>query len=153
METSMPHIDPALHYALAVAAIVYVLFRIGREPFVILGRRLTGSLPLRPLGSEPGAERWLAIGGAVTFAGIGVAALVSRRVGYPIAAGGLLVVAYAGLQVALDRDGAAETFVRRMWTDFGLTPPGALLQARVTGAAMAFIGCAGAAIVLDAAFA
>src|SRR6266511_4833517 len=88
---------------LAVAVLVYVVRRIGRGPLVILGRRLTGSLPLRPLGSEPGAERWFAAGGIAIFAGLGVAALLTKEVGYPITALGLLLVSYTGVLIVLDR--------------------------------------------------
>ncbi len=137
---------------LAVAVLVYVVRRIGRGPLVILGRRLTGSLPLRPLGSEPGAERWFAAGGIAIFAGLGVAALLTKEVGYPITALGLLLVSYTGVLIVLDRRGAAGAFARRSWTEFGMTVPNPVLSMRVIGAGMAFIGLIGAAVVLAAAF-
>lgn len=84
-----------------------------------MGRRLTGSLPLRPPGSEPGAERWFAAAGAFCVVGLGVAALLDKRVGYPIVALGLLCLAYTGVQVALDLNGAAKAFARRAWTEQG----------------------------------
>ncbi len=137
---------------LAAAALVLVAGAIGRRPIAALARRLTGSTPLRPLGSEPGAERWFAAGGVVVLGGLGIAALLSEPVGYPVAAIGLLLVAYAGVLIALDRRGAARAFVRRTWTDFGISVPAALLQMRVIGAGMALVGLAGALIAVAQAF-
>ena len=135
---------------LAVVVLMYVARQIGREPLVIFWRRLTGSLPLRPLGSEPGAERWLAAGGIALFAGLGVAALVTHAVGYSITAIGLLLVSYTGVLIMLDRRGAARAFVRRLWTDQGFTVLAPLIQMRIIGAGMTIIGLIGAAVVVAA---
>lgn len=137
---------------LAVAVLGYIARRIGRGPLVILIRRLTGSLPLRPPGFEPGAERWFAAGGVAIFGGLGVAALLSQEVGYPITAVGLLLVSYTGVLIALDRRGAARAFARRAWTEFGMTVPNPVLSMRIIGAGMILIGMFGAVIVLAEAF-
>jgi hypothetical protein len=139
-------------WILAIAVLAYIARRIGRRPLVILGRRLTGSLPLRPPGSEPGAERWFAAGGVAIFVGLGVAALVEREVGYPITALGLLLVSYTGVLIVLDRRGAARAFARRSWTEFGMAVPDQLLLMRVIGAGMIPMGIFGAVVVLAEAF-
>ena len=139
----------AIPYALTAGALVIVARSIGRRPFAILGRRLLGQAPLRPLGAEPGAERWFALGGVTTFVGVGVAALVWRPVGYSITALGLLAVAYAGVLIAFDDKGAARAFVRRVWTDFGISVPAPVIQMRVIGAGMVVIALGGVLIVLS----
>ncbi|HKG38583.1 MAG TPA: hypothetical protein VKB25_06305 [Conexibacter sp.] len=53
--------------------------------------------------------------------------------GYSIAALGLLAVAYTGVLVALDRNGAARAFVRRFWTEQGITVPAPMIQMRIMG--------------------
>jgi len=139
-------------WALAIAALAYIAYRIGRAPFVILGRRLTGSLPLRPPGSEPGAERWFAAGGVAMFAGLGIAALVGEAVGYPITALGSLMLSYTGVLIVLDRRGAARAFARRSWTEFGMELPGQLLLMRFIGGAMIPMGIFGAAVIMAQVF-
>jgi hypothetical protein len=139
-------------WALAIAALAYISYRIGRGPFVILGRRLTGSLPLRPPGSEPGAERWFAAAGVAMFVGLGIAALVGEEVGYPVTALGLLLLSYTGVLIVLDRRGAARAFARRSWTEFGMEIPGQLLLMRFIGGAMIPMGLFGAVVVLTEAF-
>ena len=145
-------VSDAILYVLGAVALVIVARAIGRRPIGMLGRRLTGSLPLRPLGSEPGAERLFAGGGALVFAGLGVAALFARAVGYAISAFGLLLVSYAGVLILLDRRGAARGFARRAWSDFGMTVPNPVLSMRVIGGGMAFIGLAGSLIAVAQAF-
>ena len=103
-------------WIVAIAGLAYIAYRIGRGPFVILGRRLTGSLPLRPPGTEPGAERWFAAAGVTMFAGLGIAELVTRAVGYPITALGALLLSYTGVLIVQDHRGAARAFARRSWT-------------------------------------
>lgn len=146
-------VSDALTAVLAVAVLVHVARGIGRGPLAILGRRLTGSLPLRPLGSESGAERWFAGGGVLGFAGLGIATLFSRAVGYPVSAVGMLFVSYAGLQVLLDRRGAARAFARRAWSEFGMTIPNPVLSMRAIGGAMSLIGLFGAAVFAAQVFA
>jgi len=141
-----------LPYILAAAALLIALRAIGRRPFVIFARRMTGSLPMRPLGSEGGAERWLAIGGVISIVGMCVSSFVTTRIGYPIVAVGLLAVAYAGIDVALDRNGAARDFARRLWTEQGFTVPAPLIQARIIGAGFAFVGLIGATVLVAATF-
>jgi hypothetical protein len=133
---------------LAAAILVYVVRKIGHGPLGILGRRLTGSLPLRPLGYEPGAERWFAGGGVLVLAGLGVAALSARAVGYPIAAVGMLLVSYAGVLIVLDRRGAARAFAHRAWGEFGMSVPNPVLSMRFIGGVMVLMGIFGAAIFL-----
>jgi len=142
----------AIPYALAVGALALVARAIGLRPFVILGRRLSGRAALRPPGTEPGAERWFALGGVVTFLGIGVAALASRAVGYSITAIGLLALAYAGALIAFDHKGAARAFARRAWSDFGISVRDPAGQARVVGAAMVVLAIGGVLVVLREAF-
>lgn len=142
----------AIPYALTAGALVIVALSIGRRPFVILGRRLTGRTALRPPGTEPGAERWFALGGVVTFLGIGVAALVSRAVGYSIAAIGLLALAYTGALIAFDHRGAARAFARRAWSDFGISVRDPVGQAQVIGAGMVVVAIGGVLVVLREAF-
>jgi hypothetical protein len=137
---------------LAAVALVIVARAIGRRPVTELARRLAGSTPLRPLGSEPGAERWFAVGGVVVLVGLGIAALLSESVGYPVVAIGLLLVAWAGVLIALDHRGAARAFVRRTWTELGISVPAPLLQMRVIGGGMVLIGLAGALIAVAQAF-
>lgn len=141
-----------LSYLLAAAALLIALRAIGRRPFAVFARRVTGSLPLRPLGSERGAERWLAIGGVASVVGMFVGSLVAKGIGYPIACVGLLLVAYAGIHVALDRNGAARAFVRRFWVEQGFTVLAPLIQMRIIGAGMAGIGLMGVVVVLAATF-
>jgi hypothetical protein len=141
-----------ISYVLTGVALVVVAVRLGRRPFVILGRRLVGREALRPPGVEPGAERWYALGGVAIFAGIAVAALVSRPVGYSITVLGLLSVAYTGVLVVLDRNGAARAFVRRFWTDFGISVPAPLVSVRIIGVGMVLIALSGVLIVLTEAF-
>jgi hypothetical protein len=88
------------------------------------------------------------LGAVVLVVGLGVAAFLSRPVGYSIAALGLLALAYTGVLVALDRDGAARAFVRRFWTEQGITVPAPMIQMRIIGGGMTFVGLVGAAIVL-----
>jgi hypothetical protein len=145
-------VSDAIPYVLAAVALVIVARAIGRRPLAILGRRLTGSQPLRPLGSEPGAERWFAGGGLLVFAGLGVAALLSRAVGYSISAVGLLLVSYAGVLILLDRRGAARAFARRAWSDFDMSVPNPVLSMRVIGGGMILVGIGGAAIVMAQVF-
>lgn len=98
------------------------------------------------------AGRAFAAGAAAALAGAAVGALVAKQLGYPIAALGLLLVAYAGVQIALDRDGAARAFAERVWTEQGISVPAPLLQMRIIGVGMAVVGAVGAAIVLAEAF-
>jgi hypothetical protein len=139
-------------WVVAVLVLGYIAHRIGRGPFVILGRRLTGSLSLRPPGTEPGAERWYAAAGVAIFGGLGVAALVEKKVGYPITAIGLLLLSYTGVLITLDHRGAARAFARRAWSEFGMSVPNPVLSARVIGAAMIPVGIGGAVVVLTEAF-
>jgi hypothetical protein len=139
-------------WIVGVLLLGYIAYRIGRGPFVILGRRLTGSLPLRPPGTEPGAERWFAAAGVTAFVGLGVAALFEKKVGYPITAVGLLLLSYTGVLITLDHSGAARAFARRAWSEFGMSVPNPVLSARVIGAAMIPVGIGGAMVVLTEAF-
>jgi hypothetical protein len=141
-----------LTWIVGVPVLGYIAYRIGRGPFVILGRRLTGSLPLRPPGTEPGAERWYAAAGISIFGGLGVATLIEKKVGYPITAFGLLLFSYTGVLITLDHRGAARAFARRAWSEFGMSVPNPVLSARVIGACMIPIGIFGAVVVLTEAF-
>jgi hypothetical protein len=138
---------------LAAVILVYVARGIGRRPFVVFARRMTGSLPMRPLGSAPGAERWFAGGGVLVFVGLGVAALIARSVGYPISAVGMLLVSYTGVLVVLDHRGAARAFARRTWSDSGMSVPNPVLSMRFLGGVMIFMGIFGAVVIMTQVFA
>jgi hypothetical protein len=139
-------------WILGIAGLAYIAYRIGRGPFVILGRRLTGSLPLRPPGTEPGAERWFAAAGVTMFVGLGIAAVFRREVGYPITALGALLLSFTGVLIVQDHRGAARAFARRAWTEFGMEFPGQLLLTRIIGGAMIPMGIFGAVVVMAQVF-
>jgi hypothetical protein len=96
-----------------------------------------------------GVGRLLGIAGVLALVGAAIGSDVSRPVGLPIATVGLLLLAYVGLQVALNRRGAAEDMAQRFWADQGISVPAPVLQARVIGLGMIVIGLGGAGVMVQ----